>query len=946
MKKTFFPLLQICLCILGYVCGASNDALAQVTSDDTVNTQVEQNGSTAEITGGETRGGNLFHSFQDFSVQTGNEAYFNNASDIANIFSRVTGGNISNIDGLIRANDSASLFLINPAGIVFGDNASLDLGGSFYGSTADSILFEGGEFSATDLDNPPLLTVNAPIGLGFRDEPGDIVNRSVVQNSAEESIGLEVDAGNTIALVGGELNFEAGRATAQGGNIYLGGLKQAGIVSFDRDGSLGFPEGVTLADLTLSNGGYIDVRGSGGGNIGIDAQNLTLKTIAGELTLSSIFGGIAASSTSADAQAGEIRINAVENISLNDGSGIVNQAVSGSTANAGKIAIATKNLNLSDGAVIDTSTFGTGNAGAINVTATGDVTIDGENSRLSSGIKSLVGSDAEGNSGAITIKTNNLNLTNGGLVNATTFGIGNAGAINIVATGDVTVDGADSIGLVSGIISGVDLDAVGDSGGIDILASNLNLTNGGVVSASTFSIGKAGAISITATGDVTIDGKDSPSLTSAIASEVNPNAEGDSGGIDISTSNLNLTNGGRVSASTFGIGKAGAISVTATGDVTVDGENSTGFVSSIVSQVTSNAEGDSGGISISTNNLNLTNSGEVDATTFGTGNAGNLVINAGSIFISGIEDDRIGITANAFTNDGDSGNIDLTTNQLTVSNNGIIAASNFAFVNDVDVVPGTGKPGSITINADNLELNNGTIGAATQFEGGQSGIINLQIAEDITLNNNSFISAQAFENADGGNLNIDARFIIAFPSNGIGNDLVATAERGTGGIIDLNTEQLFGLSAGRSIDRQTNSFISNNVNDLDVSGSVDGNLSITLRNIDPLQGTTELPETVVQTEQTSLQACQRRDRTAKSGLTVNSKGGVPPTPALPLDSLNITTNNQSDTISNIPAPIQTSQGKIQPARGIEVTKSGTVVLTAYHTNNAGDRLNQNKRNCE
>ncbi len=140
MKKALLFTFQIGLCILG--CFYTSSTQAQVTSDSTVNTQVNQNGNVAEITGGETRGGNLFHSFQDFSVPVNNEAFFNNAESIANIFSRVTGGNISNIDGLIRANGSASLFLINPAGIVFGEGARLDLGGSFYGSTADSILFK------------------------------------------------------------------------------------------------------------------------------------------------------------------------------------------------------------------------------------------------------------------------------------------------------------------------------------------------------------------------------------------------------------------------------------------------------------------------------------------------------------------------------------------------------------------------------------------------------------------------------------------------------------------------------------------------------------------------------------------------------------------------------------------------------------------------------------
>ncbi|MEY4520484.1 MAG: hypothetical protein RLZZ499_3084, partial [Cyanobacteriota bacterium] len=154
MSKALSSWLGLSLCILGYFCATNNPASAQVTSDDTVNTQVTENGNTAEITGGETRGDNLFHSFQDFSVETGNEASYLNANDISNIFSRVTGGNISNIDGLISANGSANLFLINPAGIVFGEGARLDIDGSFYGSSASSILFEDGEFSATDLDNP------------------------------------------------------------------------------------------------------------------------------------------------------------------------------------------------------------------------------------------------------------------------------------------------------------------------------------------------------------------------------------------------------------------------------------------------------------------------------------------------------------------------------------------------------------------------------------------------------------------------------------------------------------------------------------------------------------------------------------------------------------------------------------------------------------------------
>ena len=141
MRQTFFRLIKIFLTTLGCLGVAGEISLAQVTSDDTVNTQVEQDDGVAEITGGETRGDNLFHSFEDFSVPTDNEAFFNNAESIGNIFSRVTGGNASDIDGAIRANGGANLFLINPNGIIFGENASLNIGGSFYGSTAESIIF-------------------------------------------------------------------------------------------------------------------------------------------------------------------------------------------------------------------------------------------------------------------------------------------------------------------------------------------------------------------------------------------------------------------------------------------------------------------------------------------------------------------------------------------------------------------------------------------------------------------------------------------------------------------------------------------------------------------------------------------------------------------------------------------------------------------------------------
>jgi large exoprotein involved in heme utilization and adhesion len=178
---------------------------------------------------------------------------------------------------------------------------------------------------------------------------------------------------------------------------------------------------------------------------------------------------------------------------------------------------------------------------------------------------------------------------------------------------------------------------------------------------------------------------------------------------------------------------------------------------------------------------------------------------------------------------------------------------------------------------------------------------------------------------------------VAFPNQN--NDIIANSEQGNGGNITINAESVFGIE-----ERPLN----DSTNDINASSNVfgfDGTVNVNTSDINPIQGATELPSNVVELQQNVANACEAGRGTANNGLAIAGKGGVPPAPDTPLNSENIITSEQNPAAFAIPEPIETSQGKIQPARGIKVSKSGKISLTAYRTNNAGERIPEIQPNC-
>jgi filamentous hemagglutinin family protein len=367
--------LQAVLLSSGLLLGVGlTSSLAQVstalTPDGTLGTTVTQSGTLHTITGGirPGNGPNLFHSFDRFSVGTGATASFTSTqTGIKHILSRVTGGHRSDIDGQVRTDgqlrtEGAQLYLLNPSGVMFGPNASLDVSGSFHVSTADYLrLVDGAKFFA-HLAQTSVLSVAPPESFGFL---GPTLAPISMQGST-----LQVLPGQTLAVISGDVAIVGGALVAPSGRIHLASVASPGEVRFspsEQALELQVDSGVRLGRLEFSRGALVTVNSTGRQNAG------EIVVRAGRLTLTG--GAEISSSTQGEGQGGNITVMASEAVVIagreqdTKPSGLFSSAQG--RGPGGNITVQAPSVELTNGATISAESTGLGNAGNVTLTLGG-----------------------------------------------------------------------------------------------------------------------------------------------------------------------------------------------------------------------------------------------------------------------------------------------------------------------------------------------------------------------------------------------------------------------------------------------------------------------------------------------------------------------------------------------------------------------------------------------
>ncbi|MGD1806322.1 ShlB/FhaC/HecB family hemolysin secretion/activation protein [Dapis sp. BLCC M126] len=868
------------------------------------------------IDGGAQRGANLFHSFQEFNIQQGRGVYFTNPDGVVNILTRITGNNTSNILGTLGVLGNANLFFLNPNGIIFGPEAQLDIQGSFYGSTADSILFKNGfEFATSDTQALPLLTVNVPIGLRLPKNPGSILVEGRGHNLSFDSstfsyirdnrnVGLEVAPGATLALIGGNISLRGGNLTSEGGVIELRSVHSGVVGITDTSNILNYDQISIFGSIQLSQASSLDVSGNGAGKFTIQGRRIEVQN--GSRILTNTLG-------SEDGDISSIR--ASESIELvgttPDGeilSGITVEVAAGATGKGGNLTIETKSLYLREKGEIIVGTLGEGTGGNLTISAT-DVELvggSGDSFTRNTIINGIVKLGGEGNGGNLRLETENLRLIDGAQITTSTFGQGNGGDLTIFAK-DIELIGESADQFSSGLFANT-LE-IGNGGTLNINTNSLRVQDGAQIATSTFGQGDGRDLTISARDIELIGTTADAQFPSGLFASVQDIGEGNGGSISIKTENLRVEDGAKIGVDVLGKGKGGELTISATNIELIGVAADDQRVSEITAAVQKEAIGNGGNITLNTTNLQIDNGARITASTSGQGNAGDITISAKKLELT--ETSANGTpsrltTAADSTATGAGGTLSINTETLNLRNQAEITVSS-----------ATQQPaGNLEVNTNNILIENqASLNAETTA--GQ-GSITINNNKDLILRNNSNITTNATGTATGGNININTENLVALENS----DITANAEQALGGTINITATGIFGTEFRP---QQTNQSDITATSELGASFS--GQVNINTPDVDPSDGLVEFDHTIQDISALINQNSCRKGEGSQFSIT--GKGGLPPNPTDPLTPNTLWQDEQ--TPNTPPQTIISSDQEFIEAQGWISTPQGIQLITNPNT---------------